>query len=579
MVRTSPSGSGSGDNTSDSRGSFGGGYSGGSFGDSTESDDIGGGGSSGNDGGGDPGGASSGGAPEDDNDGGGFPGSGDSDPAPAPDPDPTPTRSITRRSTVTESVFDSSGGTLGNEVDPALGDPNVSSSSVPRQVETTGVDPTSTASSTGVDLDLDSSTTRSAVAGAALAGVAAPEPVSSGAGAAVLGGLAAGAIVADTVRQSELDPSEFNPDIPELQPGQRQQNELEPGQRQQNELDAPANDQIGQSELGIGEQLNQPEITIGESTGGSTGTRPADETVVPADFPLPGRDVPADPSQEFIDRSPDPSDVVSGSTSTAVDSGGATVDRPSSPTINDGFDSPTISDEDEPGFETPREFPTGGGSSRIDYDETVDPEVGTGTQTTEITESFSPTVEAGGSDLGPGGRRFGPDDPFRQPEPEIDPGIGSGINSGTSPGVNPGTNPGINPGTDPGVNPGVNPGTETGPGTGRDITPERQEMAIISAQAAVDSGNQLANRTPQQSVQRQQQQLAEQLSNPSLGQGQQFDTSFNFNVPNRFRPRLPDDEDDDEEPDFLSTETDSSLFDSGISSGEEIADQLFGSSR
>jgi len=561
MVRISSSGSGSGDNTSDSRGSFGGGYSGGSFGDSSDSDDIGGGGSSGNDGGGDPGGASSGGAPEG-NDGGGFPGSGDSDPA--PDPDPTPTRSITRRSTVTESVFDSSGGTLGNEVDPALGDPNVSSSSVPRQVETTGVDPTSTASST--NLDLDSSTTRSAVAGAALAGVAAPEPVSSGAGAAVLGGLAAGAIVADTARRSELDPSEFNPDVPELQPGQRQQNELEPGQRQQNELDAPSNDQIGQSELGIGEQLNQPEITIGESTGGSTGTRPADETVVPGDFPLPGRDVPADPSQEFIDRSPDPSDVVSSSTSTAVDSGGATVDQPSSPTINDGFDSPTI-EEDEPGFEAPREFPVGGGSSRIN-DETVDPEVGTGTQTTEITEPVSPTVAAGGSALGPGLGGVG-----AETEPEVNPG--------TSPGntITPAPDPTRTPTPAPDPTPTPPPLDDAGPGTGTGITPEREELAIVSARAAVDSGNQLANRTPQESAQRQQQQQNVQLSEPSLGQGQQFETSFNFNVPSRFRLRPPDDDDEDEEPDLLSTETDSSLFDSGISSGEELSDQLFGSSR
>ena len=555
MVRISSSGSGSGDNTSDSRGSFGGGYSGGSFGDSSDSDDIGGGGSSGNDGGGDPGGASS----------GGFGGSGDSDPAPAPDPDPTPTRSITRRSTVTESVFDSSGGTLGNEVDPALGDPNVSSSSVPRQVETTGVDPTTTASST--DLDVDSSTTRSAVAGAALAGVAAPEPVSSGAGAAVLGGLAAGAIVADTVRRSELDPSEFNPDIPELQPGQRQQNELEPGQRQQNELDAPSNDQIGQSELGIGEQLNQPEITIGESTGGSTGTRPADETVVPGDFPLPGRDVPADPSQEFIDRSPDPSDVVSSSTSTAVDSGGATVDQPSSPTINDGFDSPTI-EEDEPGFDAPREFPTGGGSSRIDYDdETVDPEVGTGTQTTEITEPVSPTVAAGGSALGPGLGGVG-----AETEPEVN--FGTGLGNTITPAADPTRTP--TPAPDP--TPTPPPLDDAGPGTGTGITPEREELAIVSARAAVDSGNQLANRTPQESAQRQQQQNV-QLSEPSLGQGQQFETSFNFNVPSRFRLRPPDDDDEDEEPDLLSTETDSSLFDSGISSGEELSDQLFGSSR
>lgn len=555
MVRISSSGSGSGDNTSDSRGSFGGGYSGGSFGDSSDSDDIGGGGSSGNDGGGDPGGASS----------GGFAGSGDSDPAPAPDPDPTPTRSITRRSTVTESVFDSSGGTLGNEVDPALGDPNVSSSSVPRQVETTGVDPTTTASST--DLDVDSSTTRSAVAGAALAGVAAPEPVSSGAGAAVLGGLAAGAIVADTARRSELDPSEFNPDIPELQPGQRQQNELEPGQRQQNELDAPSNDQIGQSELGIGEQLNQPEITIGESTGGSTGTRPADETVVPGDFPLPGRDVPADPSQEFIDRSPDPSDVVSSSTSTAVDSGGATVDQPSSPTINDGFDSPTI-EEDEPGFDAPREFPTGGGSSRIDYDdETVDPEVGTGTQTTEITEPVSPTVAAGGSALGPGLGGVG-----AETEPEVN--FGTGLGNTITPAADPTRTP--TPAPDPTRTPP--PLDDAGPGTGTGITPEREELAIVSARAAVDSGNQLANRTPQESAQRQQQQNV-QLSEPSLGQGQQFETSFNFNVPSRFRLRPPDDDDEDEEPDLLSTETDSSLFDSGISSGEELSDQLFGSSR
>ena len=68
------------------RGSFGGGYSGGSFGDSSDSDDIGGGGGSddsGSDagGGGDPGGASSGGAPEDDNDGGGSFGRSPSNPA------------------------------------------------------------------------------------------------------------------------------------------------------------------------------------------------------------------------------------------------------------------------------------------------------------------------------------------------------------------------------------------------------------------------------------------------------------------------------------------------------------------
>ena len=509
MVRQGPSGSG-GDNASDSdsRGSYGGGYTGGSFGDSSESDNI----SSDNDS--DTGGASSsfgnaGSNPVSDTGGASSDTGGASS-------DSTPTRSVTRRSTVTESVFDSSGGTIGDNVDPALAD-----SSPSRQVET--------ASSN--DFGPSTSSTSGAIAGAALAGVAVPEPASSVGGAAVLGGLAAGAVIADAARRSELEPSEFNPDIPELEPGQQQRNELEPGQQQRNELE-PSTDRFGLSELGIGEQLNQPEITIGESTGGSRGTRSPDETVVPGEFPLPGRDIPADPSQEFVDRSPDPSDVVSSSTSTAVDSGSTINDGIESPTINDGIESPTI-EEDEPGFDQTRDFPTSSDRSRIN-DETVrDPEITT--QTTEITEPFSPTVSSGSGVSPTRGLGFGdPSQATQTPDPT----------------------PGFN----------STPGIGTGTGTGTEARPEQQrELPPISAQATVDSGNQLANRAPQQPA------------NPSLGQGQgqPFETAFNFNVSNRFRLRDPDDEDDDEEPDLFNTETDSSLFDSGISSGEEIADRFF----
>jgi len=169
--------------------------------------------------------------------------------------------------------------------------------------------------------------TGASLGAAAGAAVVAPEPVTSASGALVLGGLATvgvGAEVAQRtgtfqgpptararVRGSELpvtdeglpeselpvtDPTAFDDgELPVADPTVREEVKTPTGDVFDSELPVTDPDAFQQREL--------PVTDAGDADTATDATR--DDSVVPGDFPLPGRDLPADPARDFIGSDPD----------------------------------------------------------------------------------------------------------------------------------------------------------------------------------------------------------------------------------------------------------------------------------
>ena len=146
------------------------------------------------------------------------------------------------------------------------------------------------------------------------AGVVAPEPVTTAAGGALLGIGAATAAssavgaenrgVLSTSRRSELD-------VPEREAPPELETPSDPS-LQRSELDTPSGDEGGEvavptdgalfpGELDPEEAGEPTEVPLPTEGGDDSATGDAGgDTVVPGDFPLAGRDRPADPSREFV---------------------------------------------------------------------------------------------------------------------------------------------------------------------------------------------------------------------------------------------------------------------------------------
>jgi hypothetical protein len=335
---------------------------------------------------------------------------------------------------------------------------------------------------------------REAIAGAALAGVAAPEPVTSGTGALVLAGLTGGALVADAARRSELDVSPES--VSELTPEEPTQSELEVGQKTSSELEVNQGiESVGRQEVGLGSGIVGQELSVSEETATTAGELTQDDSVVPGDFPLAGRDFPLDPSREPTPTR-DPGDVIGGAeTATGVTIGeGTGVGRGTGTGTSVGTgtgDTPTI-DIDEiiegigSGREVRRTFPTGGGAV-------------VGRQLTEE-QATQPTVDIEettrfGTGVGQGGP---PQDPLGPPafDPGTqDPTIGPGFEIGT----------GIEEGVGTETPPDTGTGTDTTPETGTDtIAGQASEqlpaLGLISAQATVAQQSQTQALAPAQAT-------------------------------------------------------------------------------
>lgn len=147
--------------------------------------------------------------------------------------------------------------------------------------------------------------------------VAVPEPTTSATGTLVLGGIAAtagAAAIADELgtfdtsrRQPTQDQAELPVEAPdetgELAIGDPIQEETELDVTQ-SESDAEVSIQPGEpvfpSELDVTEGTGVTELPFGDTTGGEGTTVPGDESVVPGDYPLGGRDIPADPTRDYV---------------------------------------------------------------------------------------------------------------------------------------------------------------------------------------------------------------------------------------------------------------------------------------
>lgn len=251
----------------------------------------------------------------------------------------------------------------------------------------------------GAPLDVDASVDRDSrtgqVAAAGLAGVATPEPVSSVTGGLVAGGAVATALTVDALRRS---------------------NEVGIGEGvQRSELDVGSGGTVSELEVGAGAgatatevEVTEPtvqevepgdpeatEVEIGEGSEGAAG-QASDDTVVPGEYPLPGRDFPANPREDVVQRRNEPSDVLD--TSAVIDQGTGTSDLPS-PGETPEIGEPTIGEETGAGTGAERSFPTGSEavvSEEITRAESAsESEVTSGEETLDVSERAADAEVAG----------------------------------------------------------------------------------------------------------------------------------------------------------------------------------------
>lgn len=238
----------------------------------------------------------------------------------------SPTRSVTRRETVTVGVGGEEGGQIGADagVDPALSGVEADSPGGNDSVLDTVTEPVDNVRDT-----LPGRTGEAFAAGAAVAAIPEPTPITEGVGTTVAAGaaLTGGAILAGRAvrdRSGELEIGERFPNELDTGRPQRDVSELEIGTGSGPEVE-PGDTTPQPTEVGTGSGVTRSEIEIGE-TGGSTATGQQDETVVPDEFPLPGRDIARRPDQE-AGRTPSPEDVLGGADATSgVTIGGELID-------------------------------------------------------------------------------------------------------------------------------------------------------------------------------------------------------------------------------------------------------------
>jgi hypothetical protein len=252
----------------------------------------------------------------------------------------------------------------------------------------------------GAPLDVDASVDRDSrtgqVAAAGLAGVAAPEPTSSLTGGLIAGGAIATAATVDALRRSD---------------------EVGIGEGvQRSELDVGSGGTVSELEVGAGAaatatevEVTEPtvqeveptdpadvtEVEIGEGSEGAAG-QASDDTVVPGEYPLPGRDFPANPREDTVQRRNEPSDVLD--TSAVIDQGTGTGDLPS-PGETPEIGEPTIGEEIGAGTGAERSFPTGSEavvSEELERAEAAsESEVTSGEETLDISERAADAEVAG----------------------------------------------------------------------------------------------------------------------------------------------------------------------------------------
>jgi len=252
----------------------------------------------------------------------------------------------------------------------------------------------------GAPLDVDANVDRDSrtgqIAAAGLAGVAAPEPTSSLTGGLVAGGAVATAVTLDALRRSD---------------------EVGIGEGvQRSELDVGSGGTVSELEVGAGagatttevevtepavqevEPTDPADVTEVEIGGGSesAGGQASGDTVVPGEYPLPGRDFPANPREDVVQRRNEPSDVLD--TSAVIDQGTGAGDLPS-PGETPEIGEPTIGEETGAGTGAERSFPTGSEavvSEEITRAEAAsESEVTSGEETLDVNERAADAEVAG----------------------------------------------------------------------------------------------------------------------------------------------------------------------------------------
>jgi hypothetical protein len=320
------------------------------------------------------------------------------------------------------------------------------------------------ARSTGADIQdtLPGRTGEAAALGATVAAVPEPTPVTEVTGATIAGGalLVGGGILASRAARNELEIGERIPD--ELETGRSRQ-EIREMQAtdstgiMQSELEATAG--TAQNELDVGAPRPDAELDITDTGDSAPTSGRSEESVVPGEFPLPGRDIARNPRVDAPEET-SPDDVVGGAeTATGVAIGreestgggttGGSVQRRQQQNemlreILD-VDDDVVLGEDGGGFVARRDFPTGAGAV-----------IGRELQRTE--QSQAPGVEAttaAGLGIGAGS---GPRDPLG---PLVDDRTraGGGGAFGTGRELTVGAITATEPGQEPGV--GIEPGTAT----------------------------------------------------------------------------------------------------------------------
>ena len=272
----------------------------------------------------------------------------------------------------------------------------------------------------GAPLDVDASVDRDSrtgqVAATGFAGVAAPEPTSSLTGGLLAGGAVATAVTVDALRRSD-----------EVGIGEGvQRSELDVGSGGTvSELDVGAGAGATTTEVEITEPTIQEveptdpadvtEVEIGE---GSEGAREqaSDDTVVPEEFPLPGRDFPANPREDAVQRRNEPSDVLDTSTGVTIGESQQTSEDVADGAVGSSTQSEILEEvqrdinnpveRDRGGaFRPEREFPTGSSavvSQEVARTESAtEPQVTMGEETLAVSER---AVDGGTAGVPPNGR-------------------------------------------------------------------------------------------------------------------------------------------------------------------------------
>jgi len=201
----------------------------------------------------------------------------------------------------------------------------------------------------------------------------------------------------------------------------------------------PSGSGVAVSELDVGSTQQRSELDVGSGdVEAPSENQPADETVVPGDFPLPGRDIPRNPRQDAPSE-PSPEDIAAdtSATGTATGTGAGVIDQP-------GPELPQPTREiggGGGGFEAGRDFPSG--ASAVVGAEVARTEAAEAGNIVEQTEPglFEEATGTPATDpLAPGGVGVGPaaradDLGFN----DFGTGTGTGIGTGTGVGTGTGT--------------------------------------------------------------------------------------------------------------------------------------------